>query len=60
MDRERGKECSTHSITNSKIIFVLNNSKQLDCIVASFFYMQKDLYRKSSSKLKKLNVVPLY
>lgn len=44
--KEREEENLAHSVTNSKIIFVLNDSNQLDCIVSSFFYMREDLHRK--------------
>lgn len=37
------KEEATHSVAKSKVIFVLNNSKQLNCIVSSFFNVGEDL-----------------
>lgn len=37
------KNVCAHSITSSEIIFVLNYSKQLNCIVSRFLYMRKDL-----------------
>lgn len=44
----------TYSITNSEIIFVLNNSNKLDCIVSRFLYMRKDLKLKQQRKTEKL------